>query len=445
MIYYLSYLNLIYFPFLVAINPLLSIILTFYCKLKIRMNLAFFIFISFIIYDYMILFLLHLNIEFEFVLFQGWIFLIIGLYSVYFKIYLDRFFLLFGVFLLFSTLQGIVAGSSIVNVVNFLKAITVFPILLILQNKFEWKLSLAQLVFILCMFVLCLILDTYQTVMGFEEYFLSMGIDLFYHQRDISELGKIPIGIMTNSGFQKEETRRVLGIFLSPDKFGYLIYVINMLLFSIYMRVWKYNTFSFVIFALLTSYLLYLTLVKAVLLNYLVFMYSVFLYKSFKVSTFGVRLFVVYVSVTISAILLIYVIDIDLSRSGAIQHIWGLVNPIVNMFSSLKAFFIGGGVGTAKSAIPLIGEAVSKADAGNESFIGLLVYQTGILGVIFIFRLMIKIDNMFITSPHYMFASSMILGVYVSSVFSEAVFSFFQVACYILSFQLLSAVKVRHE
>ena len=102
---------------------------------------------------------------------------------------------------------------------------------------------------------------------------------------------------------------------------------------------------------------------------------------------------------------------------------------------------MGGGVGTAKSAIPQIGNIVSKADAGNESFIGLLAYQTGASGILLLFYLIKKVEIKFYNDQQYYLISSIILGVYASTLFSEAALSFFQVACYLLSIQIIVSFK----
>ena len=124
--YYLTYLYLIFAPFLVALNPIFVGSLIFFSHLKIKLNLPFFLFISFILYDYMILFLLNLNIEFQFVIFQGFLLLIVSLYFFYFGLFRDRLIFIILIFLFLSSIQGVIAGSSIVSVVNFLKAMCVF-------------------------------------------------------------------------------------------------------------------------------------------------------------------------------------------------------------------------------------------------------------------------------------------------------------------------------
>ena len=117
------------------------------------------------------------------------------------------------------------------------------------------------------------------------------------------------------------------------------------------------------------------------------------------------------------------------------------MNPIYNIFSSAQTFLVGGGIGITKSGIPAIGDVASKADAGNESFIGLLVYQTGVICVISLVYLVKIIDTLYRDFNQYYLVSSILLGVYASSLFSEAVLSFFQISCYLLSIQIIFSFK----
>lgn len=432
---------MIFLPFLIALNFVFIGFLGIFAYVKIKINLPFFLFVAFIVYDYMILFLLNLNIQFEFVIFQGFMLLMVGVYFIYFKLYCKKYLFIVMAFFMLSSIQGFMAGSSIVNVINFIKALFVFPLLLILQLKFKWTLDYRHIGLIIFVFLASLGLDAVQSIYGFKKFFIDFGYDLVYHQRGISELGEVPIGTFTNDAVSNELKRRVFGIFLSADKFAYLIYVLNILLFVIIFNKFRYNLFIFTILSLGTLFLLYSTGVKAVILNYLVFLYSVFLYIFCRFENFNVRLLVILLSLFIAAFVLINFLTFDLSTSGAIQHIWGLMNPIYNIFSSAQTFLVGGGIGITKSGIPAIGDVASKADAGNESFIGLLVYQTGVIGVISLVYLVKIIDTLYRDFNQYYLVSSILLGVYASSLFSEAVLSFFQISCYLLSIQIIFSFK----
>jgi len=439
--YHLAYLGMLFAPFLIALNFVFIGFLGIFAYVKIKINLPFFLFIAFIIYDYMILLLLNLHIKFEFIIFQGFMLLMVGIYFIYFGLYREKYLFIVVAFFILSSIQGVMAGSSIVNVINFLKAMFVFPILLILQLKFKWTLDYRHTGFIIFVFLASLGLDTVQSLYGFKKFFIDFGYDLVYHQRGISQLGEIPIGTYTSDGISNEQKRRVFGIFLSADKFAYLIYVLNILVFVIIFNKFKLKLFTFIIFSLGTMFFLYSTGVKAVLLNYTVFLYSVFLFIFCKFEKFNFRLIFILLSLFVSAFVIINLVAIDLTTSGAIGHIRGLTQPIINMFSSIELLFLGGGVGTAKSAIPLIGDVVAKYDAGNESFLGLLAYQTGASGIFLLVFLIKKVDAKFLNDLQYYLVSSIILGVYASSLFSEAVLSFFQVSCYLLSVQIVLSFK----
>ena len=176
--FYFAYICMIFAPFLIALNFIFVGFLGFFAYTKIKINLPFFLFIAFIIYDFMILFLLNLNIKFEFVIFQGFMLLLVGIYFAYFRLYREKYFFIVMVFFMLSSLQGIIAGSSIVNVINFLKAMFVFPILLILQYKFKWVLDYRHIVIIIFVLFASLGLDAFQSLYGFKNFFIDFGYDL---------------------------------------------------------------------------------------------------------------------------------------------------------------------------------------------------------------------------------------------------------------------------
>lgn len=437
MIYYLSYLFLLIFPVLVAMSYICTPIIFSFSFLKFRVNLPFFLFLSFIFYEYFNLLLSNITQEVNYLAFQGWMLLIVFVYFLYFNIFKRIEYSLFSILCFISVLIGFSSGSSIVNIVNFLKGLFVFPILLSLQAKFKWKLSSAHFVTILSVVFLSLMIHQFQLVVGFEKFFFGMGYDKVYAQRGISSVGQIPIGIMTNDVFSNEQVQRVLGIFLSADKLSYVMYIFNIYALCCLLRFFPKSILLYVLFSIFSIWLLLQLNVKAVLLNYLTVLFSVFLCQFLGIVKFKLRVLIIGSTIFVMVYYLIVYTNVNFSTSGAIQHIWGLVNPILGIFKSLKAFLIGGGIGTAKSAVPLIGDTVSKADAGNESFIGLLVYQLGMSGVMLYFYLINKVDMSFINLPGYNLTSSILLGVCASSFFSEAVLSFFQVSCYLLSIQIV--------
>jgi hypothetical protein len=437
---FLSFVSLIFLPFFISINYIFSFGIVIYRYINIKINLPIYIFLAFIIYDLMNLLLLNMDVEFNFLIFHGFILAIVTIHAIYFKLYNNNFLLYSLAYFVLSSIYGLYSGASVVHIINFLKALFVFPILMLLQNQLKWTFSNIHLILLLFILSLSILLSTVQNIYGFENFFIDYGYDLVYYQRGLSELGKIPMGIYTYNHISNEAIVRHMGIFISPDKFSYLVYTLLLFVFFYINKLFRINFLFFVLLFLTSFYILYLTNVKAILLNYLVFFSSLFLFNYFRVKGFIKRCCLLGLSATIAAYILINFTNIDFSNSGAITHIWSLERPIVNMFQSMQIFLFGEGAGVTTS-INASGEILRGADTGHESFVGKVIFSTGIIGFLLYSYLFYRVDLLFKQSQQYAFISSVIIGVYISTFISSPVLSFFQVSCYILSIQIFLSYK----
>lgn len=439
---YLTYLFLLIAPFLFAIHFLFTLLLfPIVIKLKkIKLDLPIFLFSFFIIYDWLALILLNMDIKFNPYIFQGWMLLLIFAYILKFNLLFIKYIFYFLLLVSFNSFYGLLNGASILSIIAFLKNLLILPFLLhiefIVKNKFT------NFKFLLILFVFCfsIVIDNIQSIYGFKEFFLKFGYDLFYFQRGISNIGELPIGISTQTIFG-ENTNRMFGLFLSPDKTAYVVYLIEMILFLVAIN--KFNIFITIIFALLFIIILYMFQVKAILLNMLIFFFSYYLYKVFNIKSLSMRFFISICIIIAVSIFAFFSVGINyLSASGAIQHVWGLFYPVLQAITDVKLFLIGHGIGTGGTlgGVSNAVEGLSKTEKGGESFIGSVVFQMGILGVMFYMYVIKKIDEMYLHSisfEKYILFSSLLLGIFISSMFSEPVLSIFQVSCYLLLVQFI--------
>jgi hypothetical protein len=333
-------------------------------------------------------------------------------------------------------IYGLANSGSLVGAIAFIKNLLIFPALLIICYRTNLKDSSNNFLFFIVVMLLSFIVHGMQDMYGFEKFFLNFGYDIFYYSRNISEIGEIPIGIGTYDLIKQQPTHRMLGIFLSPDKVAYVVYGI---LIFFFIKIEKKLSLSLLLIAALPMLVFqYFFHVKAILLNLVLFFYSYFMIRIFKIDSLLTRALVALSFIIMAAIFAFHSSISALSSSGAIQHIWGLFYPIINSLNSPLVFLFGNGIGTGGTIGQqgIISE-LSKAERGGESFIGSLFYQMGFLGLFAYLLLYYSLDRLFLQrSPRsYKILSSIILGVFVSSMFSEPVLSIFQVSCYLLIIQ----------
>jgi len=239
----------------------------------------------------------------------------------------------------------------------------------------------------------------------------------------------------------------MFGIFLSPDKIAYVVYLIEMILFVMIIN--RYNIFVSMLFAFIFISILYTFQVKAILLNMMILFFSFYLYKVLNIKTLLSRLIIAISIILFASIFAFLSVGISyLSSSGAIQHVWGLFYPILQAITDVKLFLLGHGIGTGGTlgGVSQAVEGLSKTEKGGESFVGSVVFQMGIFGALFYMYMLKKLDDKFFNAfsfEKYILLSSLLLGIFISSMFSEPVLSIFQVSCYLLLIQFILNFNMR--
>ncbi|MBA6257123.1 MULTISPECIES: hypothetical protein [unclassified Colwellia] len=432
-------------------NPIffiVSVSALFYFVPKFKYIPIYFLFV-FVIFDWLNLFYLNAIGYSYYQIFQGSSLLLIVYLFVKLVGISNKWVAIFLCFLSIHTIIALGAGNDIVKVVASLKNIILFITLfsLIAKGYSEWNLSS------LCILFLVLFLSVYiqlvQSLMGLESYIFSLGFDEFYNQRSISSIGDVPIGFLTNNPITGEIEERWLGIFLSPDKFPYLINL-ACLIFIGFINFKKKISFTIniilIIFVILILWFLH---VKAVLLQFLIFSFSFYVCYYFKIKSFYARFFVIVFSLIICVIGAVSFVPASvLSSTGAIQHLWGLVNPLLNSHPISVDFWLGNGMGSGGTVGggAYAEQGLTKHDVGGESFVGALFYQLGIVGVS-LYLFVVKLIDDWCRSQcllkkyfliRYSLCSSLIISVPIASAFSEPMMSFFQVVTFSLAFVYIS-------
>src|SRR5690606_36273385 len=118
------------------------------------------------------------------------------------------------------------------------------------------------------------------------DYFLGLGGDLFYAQRGISPPGQIPIGFLTVDPLSGEEIQRYVGVFLSPDKVGYVAGLLALLLLGFINIRYRVDAVVNTFVVLCALVFIFLFHVKAVALQFAAFAASFFLIRYFGFRSF---------------------------------------------------------------------------------------------------------------------------------------------------------------
>ncbi|QAR34185.1 hypothetical protein EP073_12455 [Geovibrio thiophilus] len=433
----LSYLFLLIIPFLMAVHYVFILLfLLYFAFVPFKLDLPIYLYSYFILYDLMTLLLLNSGSDFNSILFQAIMLIIISLYCLKYNVYNNNFFFVMLLITLVETVYGLTNSGSVVGAVAFIKNLLIFPALLILGYRTDLSSSKNNFWLFVVVMLLSFLVNGIQDIYGFEKFFLNFGYDIFYYSRNISGIGEIPIGIATYDIINQQTSHRMLGIFLSPDKAAYVMYGILLFLF-----IWIEKKLSVFLLMFISAFMvvpLYFFHVKAILLNLMVFFYSYFLIRIFNIQSLIKRTSVALFMIILMAIWALNAKVVAFSSSGAIQHVWGLFYPILNSLNSPVTFLMGNGIGTGGTVGQQgIVSELSKAARGGESFIGSLFYQMGLLGLLVYAALYLYLDRIFLKkSPYsYKILSSILLGVFISSMFSEPVLSIFQVSCYMLVIQ----------
>jgi hypothetical protein len=341
---------------------------------------------------------------------------------------------------------GLFLSQNLFSVVAFLKSYLLFILITFLSLhsiKILTKVQNYNRITVLFVTLVASVFLLVHTLYGFESWFFDFGYDYFYASRHISKVGQIPIGFVILDPFTGEYGNRPFGLFLSPDKMGYLIATCLITIFVGFAYKTNAKVFSFFLF--LIAIITLMTHVKIVTLLMLVFAFSYLVFDKINFNNFYFKVFVISIPFGIGLVIAVNVLPMSyLSNSGAIQHLWGFVAPMTNSNPLEISFWFGNGIGNG-GTIGRVGtdtSELSKADVGGESFIGSVFYQMGLIGLFLFFYGFSVLDRQYkniCTSRSYNLCSAFLVSILITSVMSEALLSFFQSCC--LAIIMISLVK----
>lgn len=411
-----------------------------------KVNISFVFLVGFIVSDLISLVILNAfgYEDVKTIFFQGVCLVFIILYCINER---DLLYQLRFSFLLFALIAflGLIREQNITAVIAYIKSFWLLPIICFQILYGQYKISLFQIFVIITLFAISIIMIVIQNSVGFENYFIGLGIDKFYASRGISTLGEIPIGFVVYDPINDEYGSRPFGVFLSPDKMAYLAGVACCLVFSRFINgKSRLTTIAMILTCMFFTIPFH---VKTFSLFFVVVAYVLCLQFFLKVTSFHKLFFLTLIPFSVSIYAVTHFVPASvLSSSGAIQHLWGLLNPIYNSSVFSIEFWLGNGLGAGGTVgrVYADNELASKADVGGESFIGSTFYQIGFYGVALIYYIYSKVNILALNrlkSESYPIFSASLLGIMFSMSMSEAFVSFFQSAC--LGLCLLSFTKFK--
>jgi hypothetical protein len=137
-VHVLSYLFLLTIPFLIALHYAFALLfILYFVFVPLKVGLPVYLYCYFILYDLMTLLLLNAGADFNSILFQGIMLIIIGLYCLKYNVYNNRFFFVMFLIALLGTVYGLANSGSVVGAVAFVKNLLIFPALLILGYRLK--------------------------------------------------------------------------------------------------------------------------------------------------------------------------------------------------------------------------------------------------------------------------------------------------------------------
>lgn len=211
----------------------------------------------------------------------------------------------------------------------------------------------------------------------------SAGLNNIYLARDIPFASDIAMGWETI--FLGEPATRLWIGFLAADKAGWFAGFLLTILFSLIMREGgRIKIGAGFLIAISPILIIQLVLAKAAFLFFSLLFFCRAL-RSITGYSIGIVYSVGYVLIFISCVLVLsYVPDAQLSSSGAISHIHGLLRPLellLDTDGTSKYFGFGPGLGGTLGEVGVDHSEMPKAIRGGESYIGALFFQYGLLGV----------------------------------------------------------------
>lgn len=435
----------LFIPIIGSIFPPLGIFLLLIVIFKYNFRFSspiLFCFLLFIIFDLLSLLLLNAGISHYFFLFQGFVLLFLIIEGFRIKLFFKVRYIILGSYLLLTLILGILNGGSIVVGISLIKSVILLSLILELSLFYKERFTIIHFTALFFVVSISSVIHIYQMIVGFDFYFDSLNIDLFYNERGITTGSELPIGFVAHDPISNEFINRFTGIFLSPDKFAYVVLVmVSAFYYSLLSRVSSNLLFMAVIF-FIAVFIMWGFHVKAPILIFVVSAFNFYLWRSGLIKTFSKRVIVTgFVTILVAILVLTLVPRGYLSSSGAIQHTLGLITPFLNTNVLSFEFIFGHGAGTG-GAMGGGGE-LKKADVGGESFIGALFYQTGVLGLFMLFGFYNYLDQVILKKlvPEvYGVASSLIIGTLCASFVSEGVFSFFQIISILFTILALSSL-----
>ena len=209
------------------------------------------------------------------------------------------------------------------------------------------------------------------------------GLNNIYFARGIPFVSDVGMGWETR--FLGEPATRLWIGFLAADKAGWFAGFLLTILFSRIMKETRYIRRGTVfLIAISPILIIQLVLVKAAFLFFSLLFFSRAL-RSISGYSIGIIYSLSYVLIFISCMLILsFVPDAQLSSSGAISHIHGLLRPfelLLDTDGTSKYFGFGPGLGGTLGEVGVDHLEMHKTIRGGESYIGALFFQYGLLGM----------------------------------------------------------------
>ena len=312
-------------------------------------------------------------------------------------------------------IHGIFNDNSVFSVMSSSRIILFLPFVLMIKESKSITLQM-----ILLLYVNTLLFANY--LIGTKNLMEIFNIISYYQSRNITSLNGVPFGFETN--FAGIEFIRSWSGFLAADKASYLaLFSFSLIIYFLKICV-SIRPFVFAL-SLLSSFFLLteILFVKSCLLILLIVLFYRYIFALKNSHKFA---YIVTINTVIVSLFLIlkFAPAKDLSSSGAISHIKGLVTPIVNEVS-LNKFLFGHGLGSGGTLGGNLRETnkanvdLNKYDLGGESTIGALFFQIGCIGLLYLFIIIYTVIRPFVDDSGYL----ILLSIFISCFFSEAVTS----------------------